>query len=204
MSAEQIWSEMNNDQDKDLSSLLKQSSLSSRPSKNPLQKIKQGLLINIGWCILISIAYAAVIIYFQIWQVQLCIGLVLLFTLWALYTAWNLYRDIKISQEVPGTLLEEMQKHYDSVTAWMRSQQKVALFVYPVSAAGGFFLGGVLGSGKPVEYFMGKPLNIILLLVCIAVLVPACYYLARWMFNYSFGKYLLSLKQNINALEEEK
>ena len=109
MSAEQIWSDMSNNKDNDLSSLLKHSRLSSRPSKNPLQKIKQGLLINIGWCILISMAYAAVILYFHIWQVQLCIGLVLLFTLWALYTAWNLYRDIKISQAISGSVLEEMK-----------------------------------------------------------------------------------------------
>jgi membrane protein YdbS with pleckstrin-like domain len=204
MSVKQIWSDMGNDQDNDLSSLIRQAGLSKRPSKNPLQKIRQGLLMNIGWGILISIGYVAIIFYFPIWIVQLCMSVVLMFTIWAVYTAWIQYKKIQLTQTAGGTLLDEMRTYYDSVTEWMRTQQRVALFIYPVSAAGGFFLGGVLGSGKPVEYFMGKPFFLIMLVVCVVVLVPVCYYVARWLFNYSFGKYLLALKQNITALEEEK
>lgn len=204
MSAEQIWSDMGNDKDNDLSSLIKRAGLSSRPSKNPLQKIRQGLLINIGWGILISLGYVAVIFYFPVWMVQLCMGIVLLFNTWAIYTACLQYKRIQMVQKAAGNLLDEMRHYHDSVTGWMKTQQRVALFVYPVSATGGFLLGAVLGSSKPVEYFISKPLFIILLLVCIAVLVPLCYYLARWLFNKSFGKYLLALKQNITALEEEK
>ena len=204
MSAEQIWSDMGKDKDNDLSSLIKRARLSGRPSKNPLQKIRQGLLINIGWGILISMGYVAVIFYFPIWIVQLCMGVVLLFTIWAVYTAWIQYKKLQLLQTATGTLLDEMRNYYDSVTEWMRTQQRVALFIYPVSAAGGFFLGGVLGSGKPVEYFMSKPFFMITLVVCVVVLVPVCYYIARWLFNFSFGKYLRALKQNITALEEEK
>ncbi|HOZ77681.1 MAG TPA: hypothetical protein PLY34_06775 [Ferruginibacter sp.] len=204
MSAEQIWSDMGNDKDNDLSSLIKGARLSGRPSKNPLQKIKQGLLMNIGWGIFISIGYLAVIFYFPVWIVQLCMSVVLMFTIWAVYTAWIQYKKIQLSQTAAGTLLEEMRNHLDSVTGWMQTQQRVALFIYPVSAAGGFFLGAVLGSGKPLEYFLGKPFFIIMLVVCVVVLVPVCYYVARWLFNYSFGKYLRALKQNITALEEEK
>jgi hypothetical protein len=64
-------------------------------------------------------------------------------------------------------------------------------------------LGGVIGSGKPVSVFMHKPLFFITLIIAVIVLVPACYYLAKWMFKCSFGKHLQALKDNIDELESE-
>ena len=83
----------------------------------------------------------------------------------------------------------------------MKVQQQAALIIYPISAAGGFLLGGVLGSGKSVEVFMSKTVVQVALLVCIIILTPAAYYLARWMYNCSFGKHLAALQKNINDLE---
>jgi len=80
-----------------------------------------------------------------------------------------------------------MKRHCESITTWLNNQQKVALIIYPVSATGGFMLGGVIGSGKSVEVLMSKPVVILVLIVTIIILVPICYYLAKWMCNYSFG-----------------
>jgi hypothetical protein len=73
--------------------------------------------------------------------------------------------------------------------------------LYPVSAAGGFMLGGFVGSGKPIEVFMSKPIVIIILVVTIAILVPICYKLAKWMTKKAFGQYADQLKKNIDALK---
>ena len=195
---------MNDRQDDDLSSLLQKSTLSKLSSHNPLEKIRKNLLINMIWGVLICAVYVWIISFFRIWQVQVAIGLVLVFSLWALYTAYVQYKNINNSVSSSRSLLDEMKTHYHSISNWMKTQQRVALLIYPVSAAGGFMLGGVLGSGKPVGFFMSKPMVIVALLISIAVLVPACYWLARWMFNYSFGKHLKALNENIKALEEEK
>lgn len=204
MSIEKIWSEINDPQDDDLTSLLRKSTFSNAASHSPLEKIKKSLVMNMTSAVLICLLYVAVIIYFRIWQVQLAMSVVLFFSLWALYTAFQQYRQLNTAVSSSSPLLVEMKRHYESITRWMNVQQRVALFIYPVSAAGGFMLGGVLGSGKPVSYFMGKPMILLTLVICIIVLVPACYFLAKWMFNYSFGKHLKTLKQNIDALEEEK
>lgn len=195
---------MDSSQDDDLSSLLQKSTLSKLSSHNPLEKIRKNLLINMIWAVLICFVYIWIIFYFNIWQVQVAISVVLLFSLWALYTAYVQYKKISTSVSSPRSLLAEMKTQCDSIGNWMKTQQRVALLVYPVSGAGGFMLGGVLGSGKPVALFMSKPPVIIAMLVSIAILVPACYWLARWMFNYSFGKHLKKLNENIKALEEEK
>lgn len=204
MNIKKIWGDINDPQDRDLASLLQVSKLSKFSSHSPLEKIKKNLLMNMIWTILICLIYVVVLFYFQIWQVQICIGLVLLFSLWALYTAYQQYIHINSAVSAGNTVLHELKRHYQSINDWMNTQQRVALLVYPISAAGGFMLGGVLGSGKPVEVFMHKPFMLIILLITIAVLVPVCWYMAKWMFNYSFGKHLKTLKNNINALEEEK
>lgn len=64
-------------------------------------------------------------------------------------------------------------------------------------------LGGFLGSGKSIDVIMQKPVMIIALLISIAILVPLCFYLARWMCKVAFGKYTEQLKRNIETLKSE-
>jgi glucan phosphoethanolaminetransferase (alkaline phosphatase superfamily) len=204
MSIENIWQDENNGQDIDLVTLLQKPKLLNLASHHPLEKLKKNLLINIIWGSLICILYIFIIIHFQIWQVQLSISIVLLFSLWALYTAFLEYKKLNTNVSANTALLQEMKRHNESITTWLITQQKVALIIYPISAAGGFMLGGVIGSGKPVEAFMSKPFVIISLIITVIILVPICYYLAKWMCNYSFGKHLKALQQNIKDLEAEK
>jgi predicted neutral ceramidase superfamily lipid hydrolase len=204
MSIENNWSRLDEQQDDDLSSMLQGKKISKHRSQSPLEKIKRNLLINMTWCVVICILYVLIIFYFRYWQVQLAIGIVLLFTFWAFTTAYKIYRKINTTISANNSLLAELKRHHLTVADWMSSQQRVALFVYPVSATGGFMLGGALGSGKSVDYFMSKPLVWLILLITIIVLVPLCYYLAKWMSNYAFGKHLKALQQNIQELEEEK
>jgi cation transporter-like permease len=204
MSIEKTWDEINEGGDEDLSSLLHTGTLSKLPSHNPLQKIKSNLLANLIWCVVLSIGYIIIISYFRIWQVQVSLGIVLAFTLWALYEGSVQYKKLNSQVSPAGSLLHELKRHHQSISNWMKVQQQVGLFVYPISAAGGFMLGGVLGSGKSVATFLSKPAAQIALPICIVVLVPAGYYLARWMYKHSFGKHLAALQKNINDLEAEK
>jgi hypothetical protein len=203
MSIEKDWGKLNEGQDDDLSSLLKPSKLSGLSSKNPLEKMKKNLLLNMLSVSIICIGYIIVIIYFRIWQVQLSIGVVLIFSLLGVYTAFVQYKKLKANiSERP--VLDELKRHHESINTWIKTQQRVALLIYPICAAGGFMLGGVVGSGKTVEQFMGKSFVIIILLITIVIITPAAYYLAKRMCQYSFGKHLDALKENIKALEEEK
>jgi hypothetical protein len=204
MSIEKKWGETGDPMDDDLSSLLQTGKLSKLTSHNPLEKIRKNLLINMIWGILICGLYVWLIFNFHFWQVQLAVIIVLLFSLWAVYTAFQQYKNMETTISNSSSLLVEMKRHYQSITDWMHLQQRVALFIYPVSAAGGFMLGGASGSGKPIAVLMSKPVFLIALLIALAVLVPACHFLTKWLFKISFGKHLKALKMNIEALEEEK
>jgi NADH:ubiquinone oxidoreductase subunit 2 (subunit N) len=204
MSIEKSWGEMNTGSDEDLSSLLQEGKLTKIPSGNPLAIIKRNLVANMAWCSLISIGYIIVIAWFPVWQVQLSLAIVLVFTLWSTFGAWKLYKEIDTKTNWSSSLLQELENHHQSIRHWIQMQQRVSVFVYPFAAAGGFMFGGVLGSGTTVEAFMAKKAALIALPITILVLVPAGYYLARWMFQHSFGKHLHDLQKNINDLQSEK
>ena len=201
MSIENLWNNIHDQQDDDLSSLLQHPDLSKLLSHNPMIKIKKNLRINMAWGTIICLCYVAIIIYFRIWQVQLAIGFVLIFSLWPVLSAWQVYK--KISNRVSADpLLAELKRHYQTINRWMFVQQRVGLIIYPVSAAGGFMLGGVLCSGKTLEAFMSKPIVLVSMAIVIIVLVPVAFYTARWLCLHSFGKHMQALKQNIHQLEK--
>ena len=115
---------------------------------------------------------------------------------------WKLYKNTDENITPSNSLKQELQKNYNSFQSWWKLQQKAGLFVYPIAAAGGFILGGVEGSGKSVEVFLYNPMMIKILVVTVLMLVPICYYMAKWMFNYVYGKHLMKLKNLIDELAE--
>jgi hypothetical protein len=202
MNIEEQWKGMGRQQDDELSALLKMADITKLPSKDPLQKIKNNLLIHGVWAIVISGLYIFILVRFPFWQLLLCIGIVLLFTVLGIIKSLQLYQ--KLSSGNPAlTVLQQMEHHYYTIQKWISIQQWVGLFIYPVSAAGGFMLGGFIGSGKPTDVIMQKPAMIIALVISSAVLVPCCFYLAKWMTRKAFGQYAETLKQNIEALKKE-
>lgn len=195
---------MNDGADDALASLLQPSRFSTLPSRSPLEKIRKNVRRNMGWCMLICLGYALIVVFFHHWQVQLAMGILLAFSIWGVYHTYQLYKSIPTAVSAEVSLLEELKRHHQSVSNWMKVQQQVALLFYPISALGGFMLGGVVGSGKTVAEFMGKPVVLIAFPVTLVILLPAAYWLGKWMFKYSFGKHLVDLQKNINDLEAEK
>lgn len=102
-----------------------------------------------------------------------------------------------------NSLLQEMERHHNHIRQWMNLQQWASLLTYPVSIAAGFMLGGSLGSGKPIASFIHEPHIMLILLIMVIILVPACFFLARWMSHKAFGQYARQLKTNIDTLKNE-
>jgi hypothetical protein len=168
----------------------------------PLQKLKKNLLIGLILAFLITVIYVVLIYFISIWQVHLCIVIAILFNIWVGYDTWILYTNIKVNVSTTNSLKDELQKNYSSFQKSWRIQERLGLFVYPIAATGGFILGGVEGSGKSVEVFLYNPKMLIVLGVTLLILVPLCFYGARWMFNYAYGKHLKKLKQLIDELSD--
>jgi hypothetical protein len=181
--------------------LVKQSLSKKREPLDPLHKLRKSLRLNIGYAILICLLYIAAMIYFTLPIFRISMFLMLGFTAWGFITALREYKSIEPGISTNHSLLEDMERHFHSISHWIKTQEKVALFFYPIGALGGFIMGGVIGSGKTVNEFMSKPFVIITLIIILIVLIPACYYLAKWMNKKAFGDHLDQLKENIDQLK---
>jgi len=154
------------------------------------------------WGVLITLLYIILFFFIDIWQVHFALLIMIFFNLWLMIDTWKLYKNTDENITPSNSLKQELQKNYNSFQIWWKLQQKAGLFVYPIAATGGFILGGVEGSGKSVEVFLYNPMMIKILVVTVLMLVPICYYMAKWMFNYVYGKHLMKLKNLIDELAE--
>jgi ABC-type branched-subunit amino acid transport system permease subunit len=113
-----------------------------------------------------------------------------------------LYKGIDLGLDKLN-VLDELKKQYKAFSEWQKQSLRVALFIYPFAAAGGFMLGGSVGSGKSPGLLMEDYRLQIILIIVIIILVPLCYLLAKWMTRVTFGKYIDALKEKIDELERE-
>lgn len=202
MNLDEQWVNMEAEDDKDLSGML-QPGFEKNTSKGPLEKLKRNLLVNAYCGVVISIGYILILCFFRFWQLYVTLGLLFVFTVVAAIQAFKLRaRMNNTSHDAP--LLQTLESYYASVKGWVSMQEKAGLFIYPFASAGGFMWGGYMGSGLPIGVFMQKPVVYISFIIITAILIPLCYYLARWMNKKAFGQYIQQLKENIDILKTEK
>jgi hypothetical protein len=198
MDIENIWRQGTGSDD-ELKKMLQQN-VNHLHSKLPLKKLKKNLFMGVIWGILITAGYVALFFFVAIWQVHISLVIGIIFNVWIIAMTWKLYRNTNETVSVSNSLKEELQKNYNAFQRWWQIQEKAGVFVYPIAAIGGFILGGVEGSGKRVEAFLYNPEMLMILGITLLILVPLCYYGARWMFNYAYGKHLKKLKLLIDEL----
>jgi len=199
MDIENIW-QQDNERDDMLNKMLMADDIEKFKSKLPLKRLKRNLLIGIFWGVVITLLYISMFFFIDLWQVHIAFCMLIIFDTWIIIDSLRLYKSTNENITPSNSLKEELQKNYTGFQKWGKLQQKVALFVYPVGAAGGFILGGFWGSGKSVEDFLYNPRMLTFLGITVAILVPVCYFAAKWMFNYIYGKHLKKLKMFIDQL----
>ncbi len=198
----EIWGQDDKQQDL-LQEMLQNKSFTTGSIHSPLSKLRKNLFIHMIYALVITLAYAFVIYYFPYWQVQAIMLLLIGFNLWALLNAYRLYKNVDLDL-TRDNVLTELKKHYTAFSDWQKQSMQVALFIYPFAGAGGFMLGGSVGSGKTPEAFMNDYRILIALVITLAVLVPLCFYMAKWMNKVAFGKHIAQLKERIAELEKEE
>lgn len=198
MDIENTW--RNSGKPDDMLSQAMEQNLNNIQSKLPLKKLKNNLFTGIVAGILITIGYVVLFFLFNIWQVYVALTVLIIFNAWLIVDSWKLYKNTPDTISPDLSLKQELEKNISGFQKWWRIQEKISLFVYPIAVAGGFILGGTLGSGKPVDAFLYNSRMLVILAITIAVLVPLCYLSAKWMFNYAYGKHLKQIQALISEL----
>ncbi|MBN8664976.1 MAG: hypothetical protein J0L83_10390 [Chitinophagales bacterium] len=204
MSTETIWKQIPEPEDADLSKLLNQIKLNDLQSRHPLEQLRKNFLMNIVWGIIINSGYIVLLWAYPLWQLFITIGLVFIAGLVAIVQGIGLYRSLHRSVSSKAPLLQEMKAQYDSISKVIKQQELYFLIIYPFAGAGGFMLGGMIGSGKSIEVFLSKPVIWISMLIIVPLIATGGHYLGKWLNKIAFGKHLSQLKENIDALEAEQ
>lgn len=172
----------------------------AKKSKHPVQRLKNAYLITSAF----SVACLVFFIYlFSISPERLVKGslfLVILSYIFFFVINYSMYKKINIALPVNKSLKEALTHTHDFITANIRFQERVALFIYPVAGASGFFLGGAAADGD-LETLMKKKMVIISFFLTLAIITPISYYLTKWMYKISYGKCLTDLQGLIHELE---
>jgi len=199
MDIENIWKQSRGSDDA-LNKLLQLKNFSNLHSKLPMKKLKKNLMMGMIWALIITIGYIILFFFIHFWLVYISLGVLIIFNTWIMFYNWKLYKNTPSSINPSNSLKDELTNNYNSFQRWWSLQLKVSLIVYPIAIAGGFIIGGVIGSGKSVENFLYNPRMLGILGITILVFMPLSYYAAKWVFNHAYGKHLKKLKLLIDEL----
>jgi hypothetical protein len=174
----------------------------AKESKTPLTKIKKSIAMNLFWGIVVSLIHPLLIIFIDEWLIKLGITIILIFSIKLIVDTYRLYKSINPILNPSNNLLVELKYQRDVILDWIRIQQKTGLIGYPFSITFGFLIGGFSASKLSAIELLNKGENLILLFGAIIVLTPLCYFMVKWMLNYTYKKDLQALNDLIESIEK--
>ena len=158
--------------DADLDILLQPGFSSHLQLRHPLMRLKKNLFVNTLWGVAITLSYFVIMVMTPIWPVWVALTITSIFNMVILWQGIKLYRAIQTNISPSESLLSILKKHHSDITAWCTMQNKLAIWVYPFAATGGYVWGGVISSGKSFEELFSQSLFLWALPVTLAILMP--------------------------------
>lgn len=169
-------------------------------SKHPVHKLQRNLLISLGFTVFFLIAFSTLFFFVNEWIIRGLLVIIIAFYLAGTvftYKEWQHNRGILLSDQ---PVKDALQNIINRIRRSLRTSERVAIFVYPVSIAAGFLLG--FSVEKDLSLLLDKPIGIIMLLVVIIVGTPASHWLAKWMNKKAYGKYLDEIEKTLNEMNQ--
>lgn len=185
-----------------LDSVLENIELSKIRSKSPVEKIRYSILLNMIWTLAICLGLM-VLLFFVSLTIQLFLGIVIIWGVWAFYHSLLTYKKLKLSMDPSSNLVSYLKCQEGYYREWQHTQENTALAIYPISITGGFLLGAQTGGQQDLLLFLSKKYVLIALGICWLVFIPLSYYTTKLLFYLGFNKHLKQLEQTIQSLEKE-
>lgn len=169
---------------------------------SPLYKIKKSLEMGMIWITLIFLLYVAGAVFFKPFITKLSLIILAGYCIYSFLFSLKLRNQIGPVIIADNALKAEVERHYQNIMQWCKSQERNAIFLYPVSILGGAVLGLSVDGLEKMNHILQKPVVWLLLAGITIVLVPLLYLLTRRMMKIAYYSHLEHLKQVIHLLEE--
>ncbi|MGB3183903.1 MAG: hypothetical protein WBB45_21095 [Cyclobacteriaceae bacterium] len=168
-------------------------------SKSPIRQLAINIYAKFWFAVFFIVLEIAGIILIGIPIVKILLGIMLGAYVTGGIALYMEYKDLKKGVTMDMNLLSGLRQYRDRVRKVLKYEERAGIAIYPVAIVAGLYVGAA--AGNPDAILFSDTRSIIILGAVIVVLVPACYYLARWMNKVSFGKLLDELDENIQRLE---
>ncbi len=172
-----------------------------KSSKHPVQKLIRNFQIALGFVVLFELAFAYLAVVVPQPIVKLAMVLMMVVYIFYFVTNYQTLNHIKKTFRMDQNLSYTLQSIYDNTQQSLKFQRRSALFIYPLAATCGFFLG--LSVENNVSAMLQSRSIWIVLLITILVLTPISYYVAILLERVGYGRYLDQLRGLIHQLSSQ-
>jgi hypothetical protein len=172
-----------------------------RHSKHPVSKLIQTFAAGLVFCGVFELIF--VYMFFNVDQVIVKAGVFVVIVVYTFLFALN-FRALRRLRQLYNSDENVMRVLHDVreiVTRTINFQQNMSWGFFPICVAAGFLLG--ISIKKDAATMIVQPLFYGTLLVTMAIVTPACYFLTKWMIKLSYGKYLRQIEDLIQQGKEE-
>jgi hypothetical protein len=168
-----------------------------KKSLDPLVKLKKNVKIKLLWIAAFILIFLIVIITTDKLYNRILISPLVITYIVGLVLIFRQYRELNFVDK-SQSLKETLETYYQKISLMSKYEQRVALFIYPVSITAGFVYGFTVH--RSAEDIFSDQRVLTMLVATNIILIPACYYLTRWMDHKAFGEYLEHLKEDLDQL----
>lgn len=170
-------------------------------SMDAVQKLNKRLAWKIFFTVVFTPLYVLALFYVDNWLPQVLFAIILLAHLVGLVFFILRYRKAKELHLGSDNSRATLMRYIENVKATIRQEEIGGLILYPIAAAGGFFLS--LLEEMTLEEAMADTRIWVILSIVLVLLTPLSHWLARWMNRKTFNKYLQILEERLRLLESE-
>ncbi len=170
-------------------------------SKHPVQKLIRSFKIALGFVVFFEAAFVYLAVVMPQPIVKAAMVLMMIIYVFYFVTNYKTLNHIRTTFRMDENLSYTLQSIYDNTQQSLKFQRRSALFIYPLAATCGFFLG--LSVERDVVVVLQHNATWITLLITIAILTPISYYVAIQLERVGYGRYLEQLRGLIHQLSSQ-
>lgn len=170
-------------------------------SKHPVTRLIQTFGLGLVFCVFFELIF--VYLFFVMDQPIVKAGLAVITILYTILFVINfkVLQKMRRLDQSDATVLKVLHGVHDIVSQTIRFQQKLSWGFFPMCVAAGFVLG--VSIKKDAAAMMLQPKFYLSLIITMAIVTPACYFLTKWMTRISYGKYLKQIEDLIQQTKED-
>jgi hypothetical protein len=172
-----------------------------KQSKHPVANMISTFGLSLLFCVLFGLIFLALLFIMD--QTIVKIGLAVITFFYGVLFAinWRVLQRLKKLHRSDEKVLNVLQGVHAIVTGTIKFQQKLSWVFFPICVAGGFVLG--VSMKKDAAAMMMLPKFYISLIITMAIVTPAAYFLSKWMTALSHGKYLKQIEELIEQTKAD-